>query len=328
MPRPIQEALILQSAVLLFGFTGLFGRWILADASWIALGRSASAWVFLGFWFLLRAERPFVPRRGECIALACAGGLLALHWSAFFRAVQVSGVEITLLAYSTAPVFALLLHCFVPQAGATGEEPKQSLAKRLIQRNRPAKLPQRRLFGATACTCGGVALLSLLAHPVEQNVFPGAEEIFVRAGLLWGVIAALSFALIAHILAPLARRHGAAQVVWYEYGCATVALAPALPWLTAPQDWSGWLLTLFLGLVCTAWAQSLYIRALRGLPAAIVVTSAMMEPVYGIGLAWFLLGERLSLGAGFAAMFVFCGAFWASGMGELGGILKPRARSS
>src|SRR5260370_12267219 len=73
------------------------------------LGRVVFASVALaGF---LGARRSGVRPRDlrDWLALAAAGVLLALHWTAFFQAVQVSTVAIALLSYSTFPLFTTAL---------------------------------------------------------------------------------------------------------------------------------------------------------------------------------------------------------------------------
>src|SRR5207302_4333626 len=95
----------LHSAVLLFGFAGLFGKWLLLPPLWIVLGRTAVAAAALG---ALRATQ-----RGAAspfdVRLIANGALLALHWVAFFAAIQMSSVAIGLLGFASFPLFVLLL---------------------------------------------------------------------------------------------------------------------------------------------------------------------------------------------------------------------------
>ena len=59
-----------------------------------------------------------------------------------------------------------------------------------------------------------------------------------------------------------------------------------LPWM------DGRALLLALGLVCTALAHTLFIASLREVTARTASVVAALEPVYGIALAFVLLGER------------------------------------
>ena len=77
----------LHAAVLLFGFAGLFGKWLDLSPVAIVLGRTAIAAAALGILRLRAGERaPFDVR------LVTNGALLALHWVSFFAAIQVSTV--------------------------------------------------------------------------------------------------------------------------------------------------------------------------------------------------------------------------------------------
>jgi drug/metabolite transporter (DMT)-like permease len=105
-----RDALVsLHAAALLFGFAGLFGKWLVLPAATIVLGRTLIAAVTL--WALLRASRePLGPFEWR---LAAGGAVLALHWVAFFEAIQTSSVAIGLLGFASFPVFALLLEAAI-----------------------------------------------------------------------------------------------------------------------------------------------------------------------------------------------------------------------
>src|SRR5689334_9208332 len=101
--------LALHTAVLLFGVAGLFGKWVSADPIVIVCARTAVATItFLVLLRMLREPLP-LPRGADWAWLPLTGVVLALHWVAFFQAIQVSTVAVALLAYATAPVFAALL---------------------------------------------------------------------------------------------------------------------------------------------------------------------------------------------------------------------------
>ena len=93
------------AAVLLFGFAGLFGRWLDLSPVAIVLGRSAIAACALAVvrWQVGRDRLPFDLR------LVANGAVLALHWIAFFAAIQAAGVAIGLLGFSSFPLFVLIL---------------------------------------------------------------------------------------------------------------------------------------------------------------------------------------------------------------------------
>lgn len=95
----------LHVAVVLFGFAGLFGKWIDWNPEAIALGRTVVATVALAIFIAIRGER--LPRPSP--AFAANGALLALHWYAFFAAIETATVAVGLLGFASFPLFVLLL---------------------------------------------------------------------------------------------------------------------------------------------------------------------------------------------------------------------------
>jgi len=91
------------AAVALFGFAGLFGKWLTLSPVAIVLGRTTVAAIALGILLLRARERaPFDVR------LIANGVVLALHWLSFFAAIQESTVAVGLLGFASFPLFTLL----------------------------------------------------------------------------------------------------------------------------------------------------------------------------------------------------------------------------
>jgi drug/metabolite transporter (DMT)-like permease len=85
----------LHAAVALFGFAGLFGKWLPWDPSAIVFGRTVVA---AGVLALVVLWRP-AERGGPSSALAANGLILAVHWVAFFG----------LLGFACFPLFVIVL---------------------------------------------------------------------------------------------------------------------------------------------------------------------------------------------------------------------------
>ncbi len=249
---------LLHAAVLLFGVAGLFGKWVPADPIVIVFARTAVASLAFLLILPLRGEAAAPPRGADWLWLPAAGLVLALHWVAFFRAIQGSTLAIALLAYATAPIFAALLE--------------------------PVAFRERPSFPAVAA--GGVTLLGVaLLAPGWTLADAGAP------GIAWGVLSGFTFALLSLINRALVRRHPPARLALYQDGVAMLALAPLLPGVWAPLTARDWVLLAALGILCTALAHTLFIAALRRLPARTAALVSTLEPVYGIALAAVLLGE-------------------------------------
>src|SRR5688572_18367201 len=99
---PLPALLALHLAVALFGFAGLFGKWLTLPPYAIVLGRTAIAAAVLALVVAVQRGN-FRTEPG----LAHNGVMLAVHWVTFFEAIRVSSVAIGLLGYATFPLFVL-----------------------------------------------------------------------------------------------------------------------------------------------------------------------------------------------------------------------------
>ena len=275
-PRSRTAALVsLHAAVALFGFAGLFGKWIALPPVTIVLGRTAVAAIALGALLALRGQGY---GRYEW-RLAASGALLAAHWVAFFQSIQIAGVAIGLLGFATFPVFVLLLEW-------------------VFLRRRTHAVDW---VLALIVTLGLVLLLPdfQLSNKVVQ-------------GVLWGVLAGATFALLTVCNRVYASRREAGEIAFWQNAFAAVCLLPVLVLnraIPAPRDLG---LILVLGLACTALAHTLFIRSLRALSAHTASVVATMEPVYGIALAAVLLGEFPNTATLVGGVIIVAAALWTT----------------
>ncbi len=259
MTRP-RALLALHAAVLLFGFAGLFGKWLAISPLLIVLGRTAIAAAVLGG---LRAR--VAGRRRQARQLAGNGVVLAVHWIAFFAAIQASDVATGLLGFATFPLFTLVL------GAAVGAE-----------RASPAEV--------------GAALLVVLGLIVLTPAPSFADATFV--GLAWGALSGATFALLALLNRRHAAGNAAVDIAFAQNFWAAVVLLPvvlvaaaATPDGLGHVGWRELGLLALLGVGCTALAHTLFVASLRELSAATASVATGLEPVYGIVLAYLFLGE-------------------------------------
>jgi drug/metabolite transporter (DMT)-like permease len=268
----------LHLAVLLFGFAGLFGKWLPLPPVTIVFGRAAVAAIALALMFRLAGERGEIRGRFEW-ALAASGAVLALHWVAFFQAIQTASVAVGLLGFASFPLFVLLLE---------------------------ATLRQRRLRLVEWVTAGLVTGGLLLVVPEFR------WQNRVVQGLLWGTVSGFTFALLAVANRTLAARHSASAIAFWQNACAAACLLPLVAVTAVVPDARAVLLLLVLGVVCTALAHTLFIRSLRALSAHTASVVAALEPVYGIALALLLLGEMPPARTLAGAVLIIGAAIYAS----------------
>ena len=249
-------------AVFLFGFPGLFGKWLPLSPPLIVFGRVLFATLallaVLGFG---RRSFRIAPRRDVLLLLAC-GFVLAAHWTMFFKAVQVSSVAVGLLAYASFPVFTVFLEPLL-----------------LGERRDPASL-----FCALLCVLG-IALILPGFDPADAIV----------QGVLWGLGSGLTFSILSILNRVLAARQSSLAVAFYQDLFAGLFLLPVVVGSGFVLSGRDWALLAVLGVFCTAGAHTLFIDGMRHVRAATAGILSSLEPVYGILLALVFLKESPSL---------------------------------
>ena len=248
-------------AVLFFGLAGVLGKISALPAPLIVLGRVLfAAPALLAICLFQRLNmRPRRVRDG--FVLPGLGILLAIHWTTFFQSIVVSNVAIGLLSFSSFPLFTAVL------------EP-------LLLHQRPGRL---------------MVLASLLILPGIYLLVPSFTfQDRTTLGVFWGVFSGATFALLSVANRGLGERYPSIVLSLYQDGVATIVLLPTLLLIptTAPQ----WTLQalgilLFLGLICTALAHTLFIASLRHMTVQSASLIASLEPVWGIIFGILLLGE-------------------------------------
>lgn len=224
----------LNLAVMLFGLAAVIGRFVQAPSVVIAGGRViCSAAVLLALSLLSRTSLRLANKRDLGLAVF-AGLVLALHWTTFFQAIQVSSVAMGTITFSAFPLFLTVL------------EP-------LVFRER------LRLEGV-------LEAIALLAG-VMITLPPDGLGSGAAAGAGWGMLSGLAYAVLSLANRHLSARYPARVVCLYEQGTAAVALLPAV--LLWRGEWTmvGLCSIGVLGVVCTALAHSLYVAAQRRVSA-------------------------------------------------------------
>ena len=270
-PNRFSGLIEIHVAVLLFGLAGLFGKFLALPAWCIVLGRTAFAAAALGGALLL-GQRARLPQGKKTIIQFCMLGiLLAVHWIAFFQAIQVSSVAVGLLAFSTFPMFITFLEPFWFHE-------------------------KRRLIDAVT------ALLVVLGLVIM--VYPSRFGGQILAGTLWGTLAGFTFAILSLLNRKWVREYSPVVIALYQNGAAALVLLPMLVWNEVRIDANQLGLLALLGVICTALSHALFIRGLTFVRAQLASVIACLEPVYGIIFAFYLLQEIPSAGTLIGGAFI------------------------
>ncbi len=255
-PTPERALAACHAAILLFGLAGLFGKWIPWDATAIVLGRTIVAAAALAIVMRLTQGRLPPPT----FALARNGVILAVHWTAFFAAIQASTVAIGLLGFASFPLFVPWLERIVAGVPVT----------------------RAKVAGAALVTLGLVLVVP------DVTWASGTAQ-----GFALGLVSGFTFALLTVRSGQLLTRHRATAIALWQNVVAALVLLPfaIVRGAGGPVDAHSLSLVLVLGVLCTALAHTLYTASLSRVGATTAAVCASLEPVYGIAFAWLLLGE-------------------------------------
>jgi drug/metabolite transporter (DMT)-like permease len=252
----------IHTAVFLFGLAGLFGKWISLSPIIIVLGRVLFASLALGIILLLTKESLKIIPGKNYLLLFFMGLVLSIHWIAFFKSIQVSTVAIGLLSYSSFPIFTAFLEPLF-------------LKEKLVKAN---------IIFAFLCFCGVYLIIPQfdLANSVYQ-------------GVLWGLLSGFTFALLAIANRYLSQKYSSLVIAFFQDFFAALLLLPLFFLIQPALSTINILLLVILGVFCTAGSHSLFIKGMRFIKAQTASIISSLEPVYGIILAFLLLGEVPSL---------------------------------
>lgn len=262
--------LFMHVAVVLYGLTAILGKVISLSAIplvwWRVLLTSISLVFFVRVGKILRE----VPRE-RLMAYVGIGCLVALHWITFFLAIKLSNASICLVALATQSLFTALIE--------------------------PAVLKRR--VRITELIMGALMIPAMLL--IVREV-----EVSMQAGIWIGLLSAILVAAFTCFNKKLISDADPMRMTFVELGSAWLFISLLLPFLHRPElngpimpRGIDWLYLVILVLACTTLAWLLVLYALKYLSAFSSNLIANLEPVYGILLAWIILGEHRDLTPGF-----------------------------
>jgi len=252
-------------AVLLFGFPGVIGKALPFSPTQLTWLRVMLASLALLVIIRITGQARPVFRSSEIMLLISTGFLLSFHWTAFFLSVKKATVAVGLLAYSTFPVFTAFLE--------------------------PLFIKTR--FKANYVWLAWLTVIGIFLMVPEFKI---TNNVFV--GLLWGIFSGLSFSLLSIINKKLSINYSSSLLALIQDGLAAFLLLPFLfsqPWPSNSFSLKNLVLLFMLGVVCTAGAHTLFIKAISLTEARISSLISALEPVYGIIFGYLFLHEKPDL---------------------------------
>jgi len=277
-----QGILQIHIAVFLFGFAGLFGKFLSCSPIYIVFGRTFFAFIALFLYARFVSKTALsISFKNRGLFFVLQGILLAIHWWSFFLSIQISSVAVGLVTFSTFPLFVTFL------------EP--------LFFKEPLKSKDVMLAGAMFI---GIILV-VPEFNISNNITKGA---------IYGIISGFTFALLALLNRKNAKTSNSITIAFYQNLFASLFLILPIMTIQTPLPGLSDIPNLiFLGVICTALAQTLFINSLSFIKAQTASVITGLEPVYGIILAFCILNETpgmrtlagglIIIGASIAASF-------------------------
>ena len=247
-------------AVLLFSSAALIGHVAALPAEIMVWGRTGFASLMLVVFM-----RSMAPRLKSCSIhswrdLTLSGALLCIHWYCFFASVRFGSIAIGLITFACFPVFIIAFD-------------------RLIQRQ---SIPPSDIATAVGIIIG---IIIMVPHS------------FDGPWLGWGLgfLSSVLFAGLTLMNKQLVKAIHPLDIAWVQNTVACFILSLGFITLDDIQaiNTTQWMWLIVCGIICTAIAHTILVRAMQSLSALATGFIVSLEPVYGMALATILLNEPL-----------------------------------
>jgi drug/metabolite transporter (DMT)-like permease len=263
----------LNVSLLIMSGTTLFPKLIDLPVHYIILGRSTIAAVALYLFLKISKKKCFLPSDNTYFIIILTGILLAMHWLALFKSIQISSVSIGIISFFTYPVITIFL------------EP-------LFFKNR-LHLSD---FILSFFVIIGVSL-----------ILPGFElNNTATQGVLWGMISAFFFALRNILSKKVLKFHTGEEIMLFQLIISAVFLLPTVFFFSTGTavSCSNIFKIVVLGIFFTAIPHTLLIRSLSGLRPKTVSIISSLQPFLCVIIAILCLNEIPSLKIIIGGLFI------------------------
>ena len=276
--------------VFIWGFTAVLGDLITIEAVPLVWHRMLLGSLFVLIYIIYNKGMLKVSLR-SLFKFAFVGLLIALHWLAFFSAVKVSNVSITLAMMSTGAFFASFLEPIFFKRKIIGYEV---------------------IFGL-------IVIIGLyIIFKVESEYL---------SGILLALLASFLGALFSIFNGMMVKSHNATVISFYELLFGVVFITLYILFTDGFDNaffnlsGSDWTYLIILASICTAYAFIASVHVMKWISPYTVMLTTNMEPVYGILLALLILGEKEYMSPTF-----YLGAIIILITVVLNGIIKTRKK--
>ncbi|GAA0886748.1 MAG TPA: EamA family transporter [Sphingobacterium sp.] len=261
--------LVLHTAVLLAGFTGVFGKLITLNQIPLVWFRVLLSTIILFLVLkLFKIER--LKSTKDAFKIAKVGVLITIHWIFFYGSIKFSNISIGVVCYCLTSFFTAVLEPIINK--------KRFSAAQLM-------LSMLTLIG-----------ISLIFH------FDSSYQL----GIILGVISTIFAALYTIYNERLVKQYDSKLLNFYQMLSGTIVLGFGLPifYYLFPTErfipsFSDGVYLILLALFCTVGLYVLFAESLKKLSAFTVNLSFNLEPIYSIIIAFLFFNEGKQVNASF-----------------------------
>ena len=284
----LKSYITLHLIVFIWGFTAVLGALLSIDAGAIVWYRMLLASGFLGLYIIYKKKSFQIPFN-LLLKLVFVGLLIALHWILFFHAIQISNVSLTLSIFSLGAFLASLMEPLFYGRKVIGYE----------------------VFFGLLTILGLGLIIQVEANHIE--------------GMIYAFISIIIGVLFTIFNGKLIQKDDAVVITFYEFLAGVFFISI---YYVVQQKFTvdffvlnsnDWLLLFVLSSICTAYAFTASVKVMKQLSPYTVMLTTNLEPVYGIILAYFILGNKEKM-----SVYFYLGALIVFVMVLLNGVYKHR----
>ena len=266
------DYLKLHFIVFLWGFSAILGKLVSLPAAEMVWYRSILAAIGMGLVILFTGGT-FVISRRDLAKLLGIGGIVAMHWIAFFGAARVSNVSVSLVGFATNSLWTAVLEPWV---------------------NKTRVKKYELLLGLTV-----IAGLYIIF----------SFDFNYKLGLVLAVFAGFTSAVFAVANSRLVKRIPARSITFYEMVGVFVATGLFVPlyhgvvggriqWPVVPVGMDILYIAILAG-VCSVYAYTVSVDLMKRISVFMIQLTLNLEPVYGIIMAVIIFGQQEKMNLNF-----------------------------
>ncbi len=253
--------LLLHFIVFIWGFSPVLGRFITAD-TWQLVWFRILITIFVMYIYLKITKQSLAISRKNFLKLSGIGIIILIHWIAFYGAIKVSNISVTMVAFSTGTLFSSII------------EP--ILYKRRI---RPYEI-----------------LIGLIIMGAIGLIFSIETQFWL--GIVLGIVAAFLSALFSVLNGLMVKELRSGTISFYELSTALIgftiylALSGGFTESFFQLDQRSVIGLLILSLVCTVFPFLASVDLAKHISPYTIVLTVNLETVYGIIWAIIFFNEN------------------------------------